>query len=216
MSDPAEVNPNQSATGQPVLSATRWLLRGLCIIATFYSAFDAAHGILTTVQILNDEIPAGRIVAITGHSKVGPEIRLDSGREAVFFNQALYQQPRPIELKVGDQVEKRRDSLVYRVNGVALTDLGWVLDHWLLPLRLLVPLAVYLTAGTIYVLAYQRTPLGDCLWSDADPERPHRPRTRAGRVMAMLVGWLIVVGFETVAFACIAGCLSGIGKAVFG
>jgi hypothetical protein len=198
------------------MSASRWLLRALCIAATFFSAFFAAHGVLMTGQFLNDEIPAGTIEAITGHTKAGPKLRLDSGREAVFSSQVLFQQAKAIELKPGDRVEKRRDSFVYLVNGTALTDLNWILSNWLLPVRLLVPLGAYVIAGTIYVLAYKRTPLGDCFWADADPKRPHRPHTRPGMIAAMLVAWLVVFGLVTTVFGCMSGCLFGIGKAIFG
>ncbi|HZN63955.1 MAG TPA: hypothetical protein VFB66_01555 [Tepidisphaeraceae bacterium] len=215
MSHAAEANPNNPATGRPEVSAGRWLLRALYVVATFFSAFFAAHGVLMTGQFLNDEIPAGKIEAITGHTKIGPKLRLDTGREAVFSSQVLFQQAKPVELKPGDRGEKRRDSFVYIVNGSALTDLRWVRQNWLLPVRLLVPLVAYVIVGTVYVLAYKRTPLGDCVWSDADPKRPRRPRTRAGLITAMLLTWLIVFGLVTTAFGCMAGCLSGIGKAIF-
>jgi hypothetical protein len=212
MSNPPEANPNKPATGRPEMSATRWLLRGLCVVATFYSAFFAAHGVLMTGQFLNDEVRAGKIEAITGYTKMGPKLRLDTGREAVFSGQVLFQQSNPVELKVGDRVEKRRDSFVYIVNGTALTDLRWVLQNWLLPMRLLVLIGTYVIAGTAYVLAYKRTPLGDCVWSDADPKRPRYPRTRASLIATTLVTWLVVFGLVTTAFGCISGCLSGIGR----
>jgi hypothetical protein len=216
MSDALEANPKKSATSRPEMSASRWLLRALCIVATFFSACFAAHGVLMTGQFLNDDIPAGKIEAITGHTKTGPKLRLDTGREAVFSDQVLFQQPKPVELRVGDLVEKRRVSFVYVVNGTALTDWRWVLQNWLLPVRLLVPLGAYVIGGAIYVLAYRRTPLGDCVWSETDPKRPRRPRTRAGMIAAMLVTWLVGSGLVTTAFGCMAGCLFGIGKAVFG
>jgi hypothetical protein len=216
MSDAAEANLTKPANDARNMLAIRRPLRGICVVATFFSAFFAAHGALMTGQFLNDDIPAGKIEAITGHTKMGPKLRLDNGREAVFSDQVLFQQSKPVELKVGDQVEKRRDSFLYIVNGTALTDLRWVLQNWLLPVHLLVPLGGYVIAGVIYVLAYKRTPLGDCVWSDTDPRRPLRPRTRAGMITAMLVTWLLVFGLVTTAFGCIGGCFSGIGKAVFG
>jgi hypothetical protein len=145
----------------------RWVLRGVCVVATFYSCFFAAHGLLMTGQFLNDEIPAGRIEAILGTTKTGPRLRLDNGKEVVFSSMALFQQPKPVELAVGDRVEKRADSTVYLVNGKPLTNLAWLLHNWLIPTHLLVTLGVYLVAATAYVLIYGRTPIGDCTWTGA-------------------------------------------------
>jgi hypothetical protein len=208
--------PSQPQAEPELRDLIRRLLRGICVVATFFSAPFAAHGVLMTGQFLNDEIPAGRIDAISGYTKIGPKLRLDSGQEAVFPGQVLFQQAKPVEIKVGDRVEKRRNSPVYFVNGTPLTDVRWVLENWLLPVRVLAPLGVYLIVGTIYVLAYKRTPLGDCVWADADSKRPRRPRTRVGMIVATLVAWLAVAGLATMVFGCIEGCLVGIGKAVFG
>src|SRR5258706_14917313 len=111
------------------LSGPRWLLRGICLVVAFPSAFFAAHGVLMSGQILNDSIPAGRVEAILGHAKTGPRLRLENGQEAVFPYWALYAQSVPVQLAVGDQVEKRRDSFAYVVNGMVLTDLHWVLRN---------------------------------------------------------------------------------------
>src|SRR4051794_40343672 len=167
------------------LSGPRWLLRGICLVAAFPSAFFAAHGVLMSGQILNDAIPAGRVEAILGHAKTGPRLRLEHGQEVVFPYWALYAPSVPVQLAVGDQVEKRRDSFAYVVNGMVLTDLHWVLRNWLLPVYLLVPLGAYLIVGTVYVLKYGRAPLADLIWSDADPKCPRRPRTRVALIAAM-------------------------------
>jgi hypothetical protein len=197
-------------------SALRRLLRGVCAFATFFSAFFAAHGLLMTAQFLNDDIPAGRIEAILGTTKSGLRLRLDNGREVVFSNVPLFQRQTPLRLAFGDRVEKRPDSLVYVVNGTPITGFGWVLREWLLPVRLIVPLAAYLLVGTVYVLKYRRTPLGDLAWRDADPKRPRRPRSRPGMIAAVFATWLAVAVLETTIFGCMSGCLFGVGKAVSG
>ena len=194
----------------------RLLLRGVCVVAAFFSTIFAAHGVLMTGQFLDDRIPAGTVVAVLGTTKTGPRLRLDNGEEVVFSNQVLFQQPNPVVIAVGDHVEKRRDSFAYVVNGTALTGTSWVVRHWLLPVHLVVLAGAYLLAGTVYVLKYGRTPLGDSVWPDADPARPRRPRTRAGMICAMAMTWLLIAGLATAAFGCMGGCLGAVGRGVFG
>jgi hypothetical protein len=193
----------------------RRLLGGICVFATLFSAFFTGTGILMSLQLVDDDIPAGKIEAITRLSKGGPRLRLDTGREAVFPGQVLSQQAKPIELSIGDHVEKRRGSIVYVVNGTAVTGFRWMLWNCLLPVPALIPLAIYLLVGGGYVLAYKRTPIGDRIWSDEE-DRPRRPRTRAGMMAALLVSWLAATLLMTVLFGCISGCLFGIGREMFG
>jgi hypothetical protein len=204
-------NPPQS---EPELrDLWRRVLLGTCLVAIVFSAFFAAHGVLMTMQIVDAEIPAGRIDAIVGQTKSGPRLLLDNGREVIFSSSALFEQPTPVKLAVGDRVEKQRGSLVYVHNGKRLTDFAWVRRTWLLPAQVLVPLGAYLVVTTGYVVAYRRTPLGDWLWADASEKRPHRPRTRVGMIAAAVVVWLAVALFMTALFGCIGGCLSGIVRA---
>ena len=193
----------------------RHLLRRICAAAVSISALFAGHGVMVARQFLKDEIPAGRIEAISRGTKSGPMLRLDTGLDVVFSGDVLLQQVEPVKLVVGDRVEKRRDSFRYVVNGTALTDVRWVLRNWLLPVRVVVPLGAYLVLGTVYVLAYRRTPLGD-VWFDADVKRPRRPRTRAGMVVTTFLVWPFAAGLVTAALGCMVGCLTGIHKAVFG
>src|SRR5215204_4965467 len=127
------MSPSAFKTEPEPADSDRRVLRGIYSVAMLFSAFSAAHSVLITGQCLNDEIPAGRIHAIIGHSKMGPRLRLDNGHEAVFWSQVLYRQAEPVKLKIGDQVEKQRDSFVYTVNGIALTDMRWGLANLLLP-----------------------------------------------------------------------------------
>ena len=191
----------------------RRVLRGVCLVAIVFSAFFAAHGVLMTMQIVDVEIPPGRIEAIDRQTKSGPRLRLDNGHEVVFSSSALFEQPTPVELAVGDRVEKQRGSLVYVLNGKRLTDFAWVLRTWLLPPHVLVPLSADMVVATGYVLAYRRTPLGDWLWADAEAKRPSRPRTRVGMIAVMALAWVAVALFMTAVFGCIGGCLSGIVRA---
>jgi hypothetical protein len=209
------ITANQPQT-DPDRDLARRLVRGVYTLAMAFSAFMAAGGILLTGQILNDEIPAGRIKSITGGTKMGPRLLLDTGDEVVFSNQALYEQPKTVELSIGDQVEKRRDSVVYVVNGKPLTDVPWVLRNCLLPAHLLITLGVCLSAGTIFVLAFRRTPIGDSIWSDDDPKRPRRPRTRVGMIAAMVGAWFVACGLATTAFGCMVGCPRVISRAFSG
>ena len=139
-------------------------------------------------------------------------VRLSRGRKDTARRDIEVGQP--VHLAVGDHVEKQRGSLVYVVNGTALTDVRWVLRNWLLPVRLLAPLAAYLLVGAGYVLAYGRTPFGDLLWSD-DEQRPRRPRTRGGMILAVFATWVVALLLTTV-FGCMTGCLSGVAKALGG
>jgi hypothetical protein len=164
-----------------------------------------------TGQLLNDDIPAGKVEAILKQTKSGPRLLLDNGREVVFSSAALYDQPERTPLAVGDRVEKHHESCVYFVNGRAITDVSWVLRRWLMPVHMLIPLLTYMLIGTIYACTYGHTPLGDCVWSVADPKRPHRPRTRAGLIIAVFLSWFLAAGLATALFGCMGGCLSGIG-----
>jgi hypothetical protein len=195
----------------PRLSATRWVLRATCVVATFYSASFASHGLLMTGQILSDEFPSGKVQSIEGHTKTGTRVRLESGREIVFSNLV------PVRIAVGDHIAKRRESAAYVVNGTPRTDVRWLLREWLLPMRVTIPLVAYLIAGTTYALKYRRTPLGDCAWSDTDPQRPRRPRTRRGLVAAVALTWLLICLLETALLGgCAWGCLRGISKVAYG
>ena len=196
-------------------SIRRRVLCGVCVVAALFSGFFATHGLLMTRRLLNDEVPPGRIESILGRTKAGPRLRLDNGQEDVFLDVVLFQQPQPVHLAVGDHVEKQRGSLVYVVNGTALTDVRWVLRNWLLPVRVLAPLAAYLFVGAGYVLAYGRTPFGDLVWSHVE-QRPRRPRTRGGMILAVFASWVVVALLLTTVFGCITGCLSGVAKALGG
>jgi hypothetical protein len=74
-----------AANQQLSIPVTRLVLRGIALIATFYSAFFGAGGLLMTMQFLDDEIPAGKVQAIIGHIKGGTPLRLDNGREVVLL-----------------------------------------------------------------------------------------------------------------------------------
>lgn len=209
---------NEQPAGSERLTVTRWWLRAICFVTTFFSAFFAAHGVLMTGQFLDDEIRPGRIESIAGYTKSGIRLRLENGQEVVFPTAALDDQPRLIELKPGDAIEKRRDSLEYVLNGVPITDTCFVVWNWLLPLRVLVPLTAYLLAGIAYVLMYRSTPLGDRAWSN-DSERPsasRRPRTRGGMIIVVLATWLAATIFFTIVFGCFMTCLGGVAKSFRG
>jgi hypothetical protein len=197
------------------LTLPRVVLRAVCVVATFFSAFFASHGLLMAGQFLDDEILPGRIESTAGYTKTGVRLRLQNGQEVVFPDAVRYGHAEPVKLNPGDHVEKRRDTLEYRVNGVLLTDARWVVWHWLLPLRVLVPLTAYLMAGIAYVVAYRRTPFGDSTWGN-DPERPRRPRTRCGMIIAVFATWLAATLFWTIIFGCFTGCLGAIGRALRG
>jgi len=168
-----------------------------------------------TGQFLNDDLPAGNIQSIGRGTKEGPVLRLEGGREVVFSDQVLFTQPQPVHLAVGDHIEKRSGSFVYIVNGRQLTDVHWILRNWLLPIRVFVPLAIYLALGTVYVLNYQRTPIGDGFRSGANSKPPRRLRTPTGNLLALVVTWLMLVAGMTVVLGCMAGCLIGIAKLLF-
>ena len=194
----------------------RRLLCGLCLATALGSAFPAAGNILLTGQILNDEIRGGIVESVVRHTKSGPRLRLDTGEEVVFSNIALYRRPTPIVLAVGDRIEKHRDSCVYIVNGRGITDVSWLVHEVLVPWPLLIPIGAYVLLGTAFVLSYRRTPLGECIWSNTDPNRPRRPTTRAALLVLLGVNWLILLIVMVIGFGCISGCLSGIGKLVSG
>src|SRR3954449_10128158 len=88
----------------------RRVLRAVCCIAAAFSAFEAATGAITAVQILNDEVRAGRVGAILGYTKEHTRVRLDTGDEVAFSEWARRLRPPLVRLAVGDQVEKRRES----------------------------------------------------------------------------------------------------------
>ncbi|HXE55398.1 MAG TPA: hypothetical protein VN541_20405 [Tepidisphaeraceae bacterium] len=193
---------------------TRRVLRFICLAAALISAIFAGSGVQMAGQIVNDEIPPGRIVAILGQTKGGTRVRLDSGQEVLFSNLALFRGPKPIELAVGDRVEKEYQSCVYLLNGKALTDFWWVFHEYLLPARVFIPLGLYLLGGTVFMLKYRRTPHGDWIWSD--PERPRRPRTRWGLFAMLLVNWLLLYTVFIFFWGCLFAVFSGIGKVIFG
>jgi hypothetical protein len=188
----------------------RRVVRFVCLLASLVSAFFAAFGVLITLQILNDEVPAGRIVGFAGETKMGTRVRLDSGRQVVFSRLALFRSSEPVRLRVGDLVEKRPDTCVYLVNETRLTDRRWVVREFLLPFGVWAPLGVYLLAGSAFVLGYGRTPLGDAVWPEADAKRQRRPR--AGLLAMLLVNWLLAFVAITFAFGCMQGCLASVGK----
>lgn len=204
---PRNVPANPQKTEPELRDLSRWLLRLICGAAALLSAFIAGHGVLMTLQILNDAIPAGRIEAVLGQTKTGMRLRLDGGREVVFSNLALFRRTKPVVLAVGNRVEKQYGSCVYLVNGTKLTDLSWVVREFLLPPLVFVPLGIYVLLGSAFVLAYGRTPWGDSIWRDADPNRPHWPRTRGGLLAALIAGWLLVLVLIIVFFTVVQGCL---------
>ncbi len=142
-------------------------------------------------------------------------MRLDTGDEVAFSEWALRLRPEPIRLAVGDRVEKRRESSVYMVNGQALSDFSWLLRDVLLPVRLLVPLGVYLVFGMVYALKFKRAPLADTGETSGDAERPRRPRTRAREVAWVFASWLLICGLMLGFVGCVGGCVFGIGRKLF-
>jgi hypothetical protein len=196
----------------PEKSATRKSIRSICIVAAFFSAFFAAHGLMMTAQFFHDQIPAGRIESIVDHTKSGPRLHLDNGQEVVFPAIVLFKQPKPMQLVAGDQVSKQRGTFAYLVNGNPLTNIKWIMHYWLLPGRLVFTLGAYLLLGGIFVLKYQRTPLADLLPSDTDPKRPRKVRTLPMQLMILVVSWLVLVIIVTLLFSCVSGCLFAMGR----
>jgi hypothetical protein len=188
----------------------RFVLQGICLVPGFWSAGIAASGVLTAAQLVDDDIPAGNVVSISGPTKVGLRLRLDNGREAVLRNPVVWNRPAQLEMRVGDRIEKLTGLPEYLVNGKPITDGGWMVREILLPVELRVFLGIHLLFGTIFVLRYRRTPVGALVWYDGDPERPRRPRTVAGMVAALVGTWLLAC----VPFLCFWGCLGGLGNAL--
>ena len=78
-------NQQQQPQNEPELrELIRRVLRGTCIVAAFISAAFAAHGVVMTLQILNDEVPAGKVAFILGETKMGTRVRLENGGKAAF------------------------------------------------------------------------------------------------------------------------------------
>lgn len=207
---------NQPEQNEPELwELIRRVLRAVCWMVAFFSAFEAATGAITAVQILNDEVRAARVVAIVGYSKGHTRVRLDTGDEVSFSEWALRLRPPPIRLAVGDRVEKRRESCVYVLNGEALSDFSWLLRDVVLPVRLLVPLGLYLVLGSIYVVKFGRAPLADT--GEAKGEAEHlRRRRRRGRAIAWLLAeWFLVFVLMLAFFGCVGGCVFGMGRKLF-
>ena len=71
----------------------------------FISAFSAVHAVLMTLQHAEETIPDGVIQKIE-YTKAGKRIDLDSGGHAVFPGDVLFNEPTPIDLKIGDRVSK--------------------------------------------------------------------------------------------------------------
>ena len=188
---------------EPEVLFIRRVLRGICVVTTFFSAFFAASGLQMAAQLVEDEVPAGKVESILGQTKTRTRVQLENGPEAQISKLV------PVRIAVGDHIAKRRDSFDYVVNGKAVTDFSWVLHNWLLPLHLLIPLGVYLLVGTIYVFSYRRTPLGEQIWPD-DKNPPRRPRTRAGMILVLCASWLAAVMLVAVFFGCIGGCIGGV------
>lgn len=192
---------------EPEVLFIRRVLRGICAVATLFSAIFAEEGLRRTAQMVEDEVPAGKVQSL-GQTKTRTRIQLEPGREVLVSRL-------PIQLAVGDHVEKRRDSFVYLVNGKAVTDFSWVLHNWLLPLHLVIPLGLYLLVGTIYVFSFRRTPLGEQIWPN-DNNPPRRPRTRGGMMLLLCASWLAAVMLVAVFFGCIGGCIGGVFKQLQG
>jgi hypothetical protein len=198
------------------LPISRVLLQIICLLATFFSPFIATNSIIMTLQILNDEIPAGKIVSIERETKSGPQLRLDNGHEVVFSNQVLLNRPNPIQLAVGDTVEKQHESCVYLINGKPISDFPWLLHTWLFPVELQIALGAYLIGSTLFIMIYGRSPLAGLAESSPDTKWPRWPKSRVGLLTSMLGIWVFLVTLWTALLGCMAGCLGGLGRAIRG
>jgi hypothetical protein len=197
----------------------RLLLAFLCFFPLFFSAGVASDGLIAAAEHLKTDIPAGRIEFVGPRTKVGTRIRLDNGAELYFPNDVLSarvrtMQDQALQLAVGDRVEKRRDSFDYVVNGIVVADRHWVEREYLFTTFMFVTLGVYLLAATLYVLWYGRTPLGEMFWRSERPDRPRRPRTRAGLLFASYTSWFAAVAVMTAFTGCFQGCIRGIVQSV--
>jgi hypothetical protein len=208
--------PSAHQTEPEIRDLIRRLLRWIWGITAILSAFMAATGAMTTVQIANHEIPTGKVVTILGHTKTGTRLRLDSGEEVDFPDSALYGQSNPPEIKVGDRVEKQRESFNYFLNGRQLTDTSWVVHGILFPIGLRILSGAYILIGVLFIVAYKRTPLEDGLWSEDSCQRSRWPRTRPVLIAALLLHWLLVFAALSAVLGCHLSCLFGVTNALKG
>ena len=198
----------------PKVEDIRGFLRTVCAAAAFFSAFGVAMGTMMVAQYLDEAVPAGTITAIVGQTKSSVRLRLEGGYEVAFPNVALDLRSPPVQLAVGDSVEKRQGSLTCLVNGIAVTDARRFLSHWLLSWLVVVPLTAWVIGGTAYVLAFGRTPLWGELWSGPEGKRPPWPRNRLLQLVVLVLEWIASCLLAFMAMGCLGGCLGGVGHAI--
>jgi hypothetical protein len=189
----------------------RLLIRRAMLIAccgsAFLSAFIAA-GILTVGgQIWVDDF-AGIIQSISS-AKGGQSLKLDNGTTCMVPFDALDDTSPPINLAIGDQVEKKYNSWEYLLNNRPLTDSRWAVHHYLLPTETKTLGGSYLVLCTVFAIAYRRNPLSEAI--ELKPPKTAIPFLLLLRAFGGFVfGWFGLVFAFQMALTLMATCIGGL------
>lgn len=131
------------------------VIRVAMILSALASGFFAAHGGIETIRHAAREIPPGPITRVDPPRDGGQRITIAGGATRVFPADVLRATGRP-RLNPGTLVEKRRGSFLYWLDGQPVAGRAWVIEQWLLPARVTIPLAVYFMTSAVLVFRNPR------------------------------------------------------------